>query len=493
MVTVPIPIATGFYENRSLVIAAQECVNWQPGVVEGPGLSQEVLFGTPGLDQLATSGAIGEVNRGSHVMNKIAYFVNGTTLYRLTRTVVDDVDSFALDILGTIPGTARVSMADNGTQLCILVSGGTVIGGVDAFIWVEDTTTFTQITDADFLANGAPQQVDYIDSFFVFTTDSKKFIISALNDGLAYDALDFGTAEADPDDIVTLIVHSNQLFIGGSETIEAFQNIGGGGFPFQRVEGFVLPTGVRAAFSMIEAADTFFFIGGGSEEGPTIRRFTGSATEIVSSDGIDSILESFTDSEIEEAFAFSYSQGGGRFVGFAFPTTTLVFDAVNSRWHERKSRITAGDGSVDTLRWRVNSLVQAYGRILVGDSEDGRIGQVDLDFFDEYDSEIIRTFATLAVSNNGQAFMVPSIELTMESGVGDTETEDPEIRMQFSNDAKKFSNPITRKIGRIGDNIHRIIWRKLGRFARFAVFRFTMSDKVKAVAIKLEADIVGGI
>ena len=49
---------------------------------------------------------------------------------------------------------------------------------------------------------------------------------------------------------------------------------------------------------------------------------------------------------------------------------TLVYDVITQRWHERKSVVNAQD-----IRWRVNSLVTAYGRILVGDSQDGRIGR----------------------------------------------------------------------------------------------------------------------
>lgn len=484
MTKTALPIASGFYVNRSLPIAAQECVNWYPSVIEGPGLAQEALFGTPGLHEIATSGFDKQINRGSHVKGGIAYYVNGTILWRLTKTVVGGVDTFFMDSLGTIAGTGRVSMADNGTQLMVLEPGG------NGYIYDESSgSPFLQITDADFTANGAPQQVVYIDGYFVITTDTKKFIVSALNDGLAYDALDFGTAEADPDDIVAPIVLNNQLFIGGSETIEVFQNIGGGGFPFQRVEGFVMPTGIRAPFSIVPAGDTFMFIGGGVNDSPVIRKFTGSGTEIVSTDAIDAILQGFTQDEIFNAFAWFYSQSGGQFVGFSLPTTTLVFDLSNNRWHERRSQIIDNNGTQD-LRWRANSLITAYNRVLVGDSVDGRVGQVDLDFYDEYGEHIIRRRASMPFSNNSESFSVASLELTMESGVGDAGTPDPKIRMATSKDAKIFSDDRTRSIGRIGEYNKRAIWNRLGRFSRFSIFQFTMSDMVKPVIIKMEADVV---
>jgi len=215
-----LPIANGFYVSDSLPISAQECTNWYPNVVQGVGLSQESLFGTDGIEQVATSGQIDEQNRGAYEMAGKPYFVNGESLYRLDETISDTVASYTLTRIGEIAGTANVSMADNGTQLMVLVPGG------NGYIYNHVTDTFQQITDTDFTANGAPQFVVFIDGYFLITTDTKKFIISALNDGLSYSALDFGTAESDPDDIVAPVVYKNQLFISGGETFEAFQNVG---------------------------------------------------------------------------------------------------------------------------------------------------------------------------------------------------------------------------------------------------------------------------
>ena len=278
MPIVPIPIANGFYESESLPISAQECVNWYPNIVQSAGLAQETLFGTPGANQLATTGTIKNINRGAHVKNGIPYFVNGEALYVLNRTVDPDLtETFSATLLGTIEGTGGVSMADNGTQLMILVPGG------KGYIYDESAgTPFLEITDPDFTANGAPQYVVFIDAYFAVTTDSKKWIISALNDGLSWDALDFSSAESDPDDIVAPVVFRNQLFITGSETTEAFQNApNGSGFPFIRSNIF-MNKGCFAPLSLISAHNTFMMIGGGVNESPAIWQFIGSTFHKVS-------------------------------------------------------------------------------------------------------------------------------------------------------------------------------------------------------------------
>lgn len=74
----------------------------------------------------------------------------------------------------------------------------------------------------------------------------------------------------------------------------------------------------------------------------------------------------------------------------------------------------------------------------------------------------------------------------MESGVGDA-IDEPQIRLSTSKDAKKFNNELSRGFGKVGEFNRRAIWRKLGRFSRYSVFKFVMSDAVKPVFIKLEA------
>lgn len=488
MPRVSLPIANGFYLSDSLPLSAQECVNWYPNIPQVQGaLSQESLFGGAGIGQLLTTGVVKQINRGAHVKNGKPYFLNGTSLIRVDSSFdFDGVEIFTPVTLGVIPGEDRVSMADNGTQLMVLVPGG------NGYIIDESSgTPFVQITDSDFVANGAPQLVVFIDSFFVCNTDSKKFIKSAANDGVNWNALDFGTAESDPDKISSLHVHNNKLYLGGSETIEEHQNVGQGGFPFQRT-GFFLDKGVFAPFSMISANNTFMWIGGGTNESPAIWALSGNSAQKVSTTAIDSALQDFTQAEIEQSFSYSYAQNGAYFVGFSLPTRTFEYNTITGRWNERKSQIINSKGLTETIRWRANSIVSAYNRILCGDSQDGRIGSVEVDTYTEYLGEIIRVVSTQPFSDLGNAITIPQLEATFESGVGDLTTKNPQIRMSTSNDGRKFSNEINRSIGKIGEFYKRAVWTRLGRFPRFAVVKFVMSDPVKPVFIKLEANIRSG-
>ena len=476
MVDTVLPIANGFYISDSLPISAQECVNWYVNIPQAPALAAETLFGTPGVSQLATTGTVQQGNRGGWNLKGKAYFVNGTSLYRLNADLTTDT-------LGTITGSGRVSLADNGTQLFIMVPGGA------GYIFTDDPDTLTTITDLDFTANGAPQYVVFVDGYFVLTTDSKKFITSALNNGLAYDALDFGTAEANPDDTVAPWVFKNQLFIMGSITGEGEQNVGGSGFPFTR-SGLYLSKGVSAPLSLIDANDTFMFIGAGQNESPAIWSFVGNTVQKTSTTAIDNLLQDLTEAELSQVFAWSYAEKGAYFVGFTLPATTVVIDTITGRWHERKSQQLV-NGVPGPTRFRVNSVVNAYSKIIVADAFDGRIGEMSRDFYTEYGDTIIRRVSTQPFINQMNSFKVARLELTVESGVGNSAVVDPQMMMDISSDGgKTFKCERHRSMGKIGEYNHRAIWRRNGRYARMSVMRFTLSDAVKPVIISLVGDVL---
>jgi len=471
-------IANGFYVSESLPISHQICINAYPNVAQVEGsLSPVSLFGTPGAYELLSTGSFPYACRGARIKNGIPYFVNGNSLIRVDRQIVNQVESFSYTTLGTIEGEGLVSMADNGTQLMVLVPDG------KGYIYNEDAgTPFQEIGDSDFYANGRPQQVVFIDGYFACTTDTKRWIVSALNDGLDWSPLDFGSAESDPDVIVAPVVHQNQIFILGSETTEGFQNIGGYGFPFQR-SGMFLDKGCVAPFSVINAASTFFMIGAGQNEEPSIYMFNGNGFDRISSDALDSEIQSYTDAELNSVYAWKYSSRGAQFVGWTFPDTSFVFDMSTGRWHERKSIIE------DVQKgWRPSGIVSAYGRLLCGDRIDGRIGVIDKDTYYEYDNLIIREWSTQPFKNaDGRDLRSNILELTMESGVGNSDVNNPTVSLSISKDGKTFGFERVRTTGKIGEYNRRVVWRKNGRFPRFVVFRFRYSDPAKFVAIKLES------
>lgn len=472
MPTVGLPFTNGLYVLPSLPASNQECLNLYPVPMQAPAINKEILLPSPGISQVVAAGSV-SASRGAHVMQGVLYVVQGSGLYKVisgTRTLI-----------GTISGSGRVWMADNGTQLCVLVPRG------DGYIYNRTSDTLVTITDGDFRASGNPESVVFVDSYFVFTTDEKKFICSAPNDGTSYNALDFGSAASSPDEVVAAIVYRNQLFIAGDQTIEGFQNIGGADFPFQRT-GLFIQKGVYAPFSLINTQDSFMFVGGGVNEAAAVWMVQGNAPQKVSTDSIDSILQGLTEPELKSIYAWTYAQDGAYFVGFALPDQTLVFDFTSQKWHRRQSLVLGNLGA-----YRVSSVVQVGNTVLVTDRYDGRIGELSANVYDEYGNEIVKQFSTMPFQNDGKSVFIPQIELTVESGVGNVNSPDPVVTMDRSVDGRNWIAPRPRPLGRIGEYRKRAIWRRNGRAARFELFRFTCTDKVRFAVLGLSATVEGGV
>lgn len=478
---IEVSIANGIGESRSLPFSDQRCIGWYPSYAENDALSNAAIFGTPGTDLLAAVGNT-EVGRGYHVVNKIAYAVNGTTLYRIDRTFdANQNEVFSTTSIGTIPGAGFVSMADNGFELSI------IIPGVSGFIYNVNTDTFTQITDPGFTANGKAEDVVFVDGYFVHHA-GKIIFHSLLNNGLSYNSLDAGSAQADPDEIVALVVYKNQLMALGSETIEVFRNVAKFPFTFQRISGYFVPIGCFASFSPINFNRKLAFIGGSDGEKAQVFLGSGQNFERISTTSIEQKIQKATDTEIADAFTWTYSEDGAVFLGIVVADHCLVYDANASAlagkriWHERKS--TRTELTNTQTRWRPNHMVAAYGRILVNDAFSGKFGSISLDAFDEYGVFIKRTLSTKPLTNQGENIFIDEVELTMESGV--TTDTDNVIELSWSDDNETYVDPLSADIGVTGNYTLRQYWRRLGHSPKFRTFEISYSGKDKSTLLKLE-------
>lgn len=486
MPTVDIDIGTGFYQSEALPIANQRCVNAYVELPATQALSRASVYGTPGLTKLVTTGfERSDANRGAWTRNNKPYFVNKQSIYRLDNNngVLSTVN------LGTIEGQGRCSFASNEFQILVLIPGG------KGYIVDERQTPVVQeITDTDFTTtNGSPQFVNYIDGYFVVTTDQKKFIVSSLNDGTQWSALDFGSAEVDPDGIVAPFVFKNQLYIAGESTIESFENIGGAGFPFQRINGFVIDKGCKAPFSIAVFNSSVFWVGQGQDEGVSVWQLEGSGARKVSTTPVDNMLQELTDEQQSSIFSWAYGEKGHFFIGFSSDTFTLVYDMTTGLWHERESQVVDTLGNERTQRCRYNSIVSAYGRLLVGDSEDGTIGAIDRNNYTEYDLPLRAFFSTSPLFNLGNSFTVPKLEIFCQPGVGNVDCLEPVVNIRVSKNGYQFTDYKKISMGKAGKYESRQIRRHIGRVNRYCIFEFLISDPVERRFMALSVDYRPGV
>lgn len=480
MPTKDIPLGAGAYQHQSLPFSAQRSVNMYPSVTEATdgSLAPAGLFFTWGIKAWTTANITGQVNRGLYFAADILFAVNGGQLYRIS-------EAGTATALGSISGSDKVIMADNGTQLVVVVpSTG------NGYVYNMSTAAFTAITDPDYTALGA-KFVVFKDGYFVFITkDGTKIFHSELNDGTVFGALDFATAEVNPDKNTALLNFFNELHVLGRESVEVFENTASAAFAFTRINGYVLSRGCIASRTVVLYEDAYLFLGSGKDQGAAIFSVNfGSRPAKISTDAIDSELENFLDSELADAYAVKYSHSGRVFIAFTVKSTregvtdrTFVYDVNTSAalggkvWHERTS--TTGES------WRVTASTRAYGRIVVGDSETNNIGELDGNTYLEYSDHItrLRTLAPLRVQNNWVSWN--RMDIQGETGVGATSGQgsDPIIQLRFSDDGNRnFSLPIFGSLGALGAYDFSLRFEPLGYARSARTYEIMSTEPVRQV------------
>ena len=450
-----VPLAAHSYQARSLPLSAQRLLNLYPEVAPPDAKSKLVLLGTPGLKLFSTgTNAV----RGVHRMKGILYAVRGTEVYKVA-------SDGASTKLGDVTGTDDVVMADNGTQL--------VIVGDDKG-WVVESDAVTEITDPDF---PTPSSVAYIDGYFLFTEkDSGQFFISALYDGMDYDALDFATAESAPDDNVAVFVDHREVWLFGENSIEVWYNSGDAAFPFDRITGATLERGCAGKSTIAKLNNSVFWLG---DDG-IVYRAEGYTPTRVSTHAIEYAIAKATGTPR----AWTYTQEGHEFYVLSYDDGTFVYDASAGLglWHER--------GSWTLPRWRVECGCACYGKVMVGDYVNGNIYELDLDTYTENGTVISRVAVSPPVHADGKWFKMPYFELEVESGAGLTSGQgsDPQAMLDWSDDGgKTWSNELWAAMGKIGEYTRRSRWTRLGR-TRSRYMRVTISEPVKIAIISAETD-----
>jgi len=313
---VEIPFLGSSYEGRSKSINAQQSINLFP-VYDKEGKTVIGMYGTPGLLEFCATGK--SVVRRIHIMGDFMYAVVDNTVYRITSAGV-------ATSLGTITtSVGHVSMADNGAQ--ILIVDGTTSG----YIVTEGSAgTMTKIADADFIA---ATTCVFFDSFFVVSeAGTGRIWISAAYDGTKWDALDFATAEAVPDELVGIGTTRQNLWLFGGLSTEVYYNSGDPDFPFQRAPGVTLYIGCGSIGSITEIDGRIYWL---TNKG-TIARNNGYQYEIVSPPAINYQMSGYTRNN---ATAFTYTLEGRNFYVINFPTDlkTWVMDLESGQWHEWQS------------------------------------------------------------------------------------------------------------------------------------------------------------
>lgn len=442
MPRIPLPIGTYQYSDPS--VSSRRLLNCTAEAVPG-GKSPITVKRMPGIDNFAVAGT---AHRGGHVFKGDLYTVSGTSFFKLTKTGV-------VSTIGEVTGTGRVSIADNGFEMFIVAEP-------DGF--VSDGITVTKETDTFFNAGGA-SDVDFIDSFFVFTRPNSQVLFNSGLNATTFNALDFTSIEGSPDNLVGLIVDHREIFLAGEKSCELWFNAGNPvGSPFSRSPSGYLEVGCASGQTLAKIDNTVFWLA----DDETVRRLVGNNPTVISTPGIADLIR---DEDNSQAFAFAYTFEGKFYYVITFPSLTLEYDIAAAEWHERESR--------NKDIWIPTDVIEFNG-LTVLDSSSGNVGTLNSETKTEFGDSQLLQWTYNPIYAEGKRVLHDRLEINMSVGRGTTlgQGSAPEIILLISDDGgSSFNEYQRRSLGALGKRETRVFWTGLGSSYN-RVYQCRMSDPV---------------
>lgn len=382
----PIPFAVGTYADDARPFTAQDCVGMLPVNAELPGTrSPALLRNVPGLRPFAYLTA--QRQRGAREVEGKLFFVADTKLCQLH-------PSGGITILGTIPGTGRVSMSHN------QIAGGNqvkIVNGSAGYIWNTVTGVLTRITDASY-----PGAIltEFISQLFVDVEPQRRYAIpSALADGLSYDQTETFQGESRPDRIVSAAVCNGEYVLLNESSIEHFDYTGVVNELFANKK-IPLNRGCAATHAVSNLDSALFFIGedgsGYAKRGYQLQRITTHAIE-----------QAWARCDLAKAYSFVWEDAGHKVWYVTFPDgLTWGYDCATQRWHRRESK--------GLNHWRLGWLVKWRGEWVGGDRRSGAIFKLDWDYPLEGADELPRRWRGPKIHRNSQPFTLNRLKFSFD-------------------------------------------------------------------------------
>lgn len=462
------------YMSISRAINAQRLVNLRLEVDMANGKAPLALVGLPGYRAVKTDFPPGEV-RGFWRARSRDFVVVGLTLYELHA----DLTHTARGTLTTSGGP--VSMADNGLQM-LVVDGA----GVLALTLATNATT----TSIAHFPPGATHVVCVDNTFVANEGASQRFAFSAVGDGLSWAAIDFASAEGQPDDLVAIVAFRRQLYMLGAESIQVYWNSGDAERPFVPVEGSSQEVGCIAPGSAVEDESGVYWLGADSRGGARVYRAGGGAIKVISTPALSAEFagsaglpgqEPYT---MTDARAWCYRMDDHSFYVLTFPTTdrTWLYDATTEGWSEWQEWGT----DAEWHRHRGNGAHFTGGRQLIGDVDNGRLYELAGDIYSNDGRPLRALRASAHVAKDEHNIVVGSFEVVCEHGVGMSSGQgsDPLMALRVSKDGGATWTPEqVRPMGRMGAYRGRTRWARPCGAARDLVFEIAIADPVKRAIV----------
>lgn len=461
-----IPILNGIYATENSNFRTAYPINMMP-VPKQTGINNGYLRPVYGIVSIASGfGA----DRGAYFWKGSYYRVMGTSLLRID-------SSYTVTTVGTVPGSDEVTFSESFDYMSICADG-------KLYYW--SGTSLTQVTDVDL---GTCVDSVWVDGYFMFT-DGEYIGVTELNDPLSINPLKYGSSEADPDVIKSLLVLRGEPVALNRYTIEYFENIGGNNFPFARIKSAQIMKGVVGRDACCIFADAIAFVGSARNETPSVYIGANGDTIKISTDEIDSVLKGYTEQQLSTIVLSKLVDKSFNQLHIELPDRTLVYDLQVSKevgepvWFFPSSSLDVNTFS----KYRARNIIWCYDRWQVADTESGAIGYLNDTTADHWGDEVAWQFITPVIYGEGNKAIINRLELVGLPGRS-TFGEDSTVWTSYSVDGESWSMEKSRQVGLQGQRDKRIVWMKNGMINNYRIQKFRGTSSAMMSVARLEADI----
>lgn len=492
-----IPFCGQTYSDKTLNANAQRSINLYPfNSPTDQNPHRVIMYPTPNY-YLARSAIAGNL-RGLITINNNLYFVAGNTFYQFTpaSSTAPLLTQGTITNLGTLnTASGSCSIVTNSVQIAIS-------DGINGYVYNTNTNVFSTIsTSGAFPATGVTN-FTFQDTFIIAANNnSRTVIVSNALDATTWNALAIDSITSYPDNIVAVFSDGIQLYVFGPKFTEVQYDAGTFPYPFAKVQGVLIKAGCAAANSITLVGNTIMFLASDIAGKAYVAALVGYATRPISTAPINEQFERY--SKVSDAFAFTYREGDDQFYVITFPTAgkTWAVNIKTNQWHERQY-----NGAQDLVTYYVTW----NGLHVVSDSS-GNLYLMSQDYpptGETFSSVIVPSprIRTCQTSIGENTLFIDELKVIMEEGLLDANMQSygvdiakyagnnpPQVTLEVSRDGGHiWHNVGQRPMGKMGEYLKRLIWRKLGRFRDYATFRLTLTDSVRTYILGAKAKVREG-
>lgn len=291
-----------------------------------------------------TFGPEWQASTAYNLNDQIAY---GSNLYTVTVAGTTSTTAPTFTSGSQVDGTATLTYAGTRATGTAIISGGivtdiTITNAGTGYVLPptitiaapggSGTQAYASCTLNGFPSSGMVPGAAYFDTYVFVMTEDGKIWNSQPNDPTKWDALDYITAEAEPDKGVALAKHFNYLVAFGQWSTEFFYDAGNAvGSPLLPNQTFRIEFGCANGDSVVEMQQTVVWVAVGRNTGRTVLMLDGTRPVQISDVSVERILNQ---SNLTNVRSYSLKISGHYFyvLNLLDDGLTLICDIKSKQW-----------------------------------------------------------------------------------------------------------------------------------------------------------------